>query len=799
MQSNPWGANTPINPSNPFNPYNVPIGKMTKEQYDYVQLGQAGLIPSPTVSSTTLEDSSSLPQSPTIIGDTASQTSTVSSYLPVDNMLKKYASLSTIVTLQATTNDNFNKILTTGTYDPSVWSNICQTGGIGNDYPTDENGNAYFNHNLYIDDVSMETLCGISDANKGSNATKINFTINEPHGMTFIEDLYDFCQDFLKENNYLQIPYMVKIEFHGITDDGQTEKVPNATKYIPVHIFNVEVKVSNVGAVYSVTAIPFNEVANTEQHGFVRSDMFIGNTLQVGIAEAQVEEDEGGLSTGTTNILKTTPASKDLYTAADKLAKESQNQGRGYVAYTQGLVHEVIDGFIASLNNHQDVLVKKNIIEKPDRYRVQYVSESPNSDDGGIGQYFMLPTENMGISYSTPTVGKDTPMGPAPGSAQHINVENIAKNTLKYVADESGYTQTGVTYTNADLITFRAGYSIIDCLNTIIINSNYIVEQINVYNNEVNSINNAISQSKATKVEDLPQDIRTRLSKLNDTPLKWFRITPFVQNQEYDNSAGKQCYSRNILYVIEPYLVYNSPSISAPNGNPTKDNRVVKKYDYMFTGNNTEILNFDINFTTAFLTLSQFNKETKIQSTGGSSPQNNDAPPQKSSITGKADPLTSGQSIIQTSSNKQSVIAVGQNNIDRSGAADVASSLYVPADQIHLNLTIMGDPDFIQQDGIFYNAANIKDVYVSPETSPNNGIVFSNGEVYAEVNFKIPIDIKLDTGLSSMSKYNSGTEYTRNVFSGLYRVFQVENKISRNQFTQNITLVRFNNTHDYSI
>ena len=97
--------------------------------------------------------------------------------------------------------------------------------------------------------------------------------------MDFIEQLYDYCNLALGESNYCQIPYMLMIEFRGWKDDGSNELVPNTTKHIPIHLLSMDIKVNNMGAIYKISALPFNELSTTEQYGRISSDVQIGSSI----------------------------------------------------------------------------------------------------------------------------------------------------------------------------------------------------------------------------------------------------------------------------------------------------------------------------------------------------------------------------------------------------------------------------------------------------------------------------------------------------------------------------------------
>jgi len=161
--------------------------------------------------------------------------------------------------------------------------------------------------------------------------------------------------------------------------------------------------------------------------------------------------------------------------------------------------------------------------------------------------------------------------------------------------------------------------------------------------------------------------------------------------------------------------------------------------------------------------------------------------------------ISNGQQKKPVSASNKNPMGVGAITPERNQAADIAATIYAVGEQIQLDLSIYGDPDYIRQDGIFINPISSDAFIVPSSTSTVRGILFNSGEVYANVNFKIPQDINLNTGLLDLSFQGDATNYRRNVFSGQYRVITVVNKFDKALFTQQLNLVRYDDSHNYTI
>ena len=97
---------------------------------------------------------------------------------------------------------------------------------------------------------------------------------------------------------------------------------------------------------------------------------------------------------------------------------------------------------------------------------------------------------------------------------------------------------------------------------------------------------------------------------------------------------------------------------------------------------------------------------------------------------------------------------------------------------VQLDLTIMGDPDFIKQDDILTGT-------VSSESALNGSLPMDTSEVYLRVNFKTPVDRDPDTGIISAT--------TQSKFSGFYKLLSVMNMFQSGKFTQKLMVTRLFN------
>ncbi len=104
-------------------------------------------------------------------------------------------------------------------------------------------------------------------------------------------------------------------------------------------------------------------------------------------------------------------------------------------------------------------------------------------------------------------------------------------------------------------------------------------------------------------------------------------------------------------------------------------------------------------------------------------------------------------------------------------------------DLVTANMTIWGDPYYITDSGMGnYSAKETEFFNLTSDTTMD----YQSGQVDIRLNFRTPIDYNPDTG--GMIYPEDTVPVTQ--FNGLYRVTAIENKIQRNMFTQELTLLR---------
>jgi hypothetical protein len=299
------------------------------------------------------------------------------------------------------------------------------------------------------------------------------------------------------------------------------------------------------------------------------------------------------------------------------------------------------------------------------------------------------------------------------------------------------------------LIPINAGTNIKEVINLILRSSKYYRSQI--LDKDTNNNNEMETQN---------QSYMSSLS--SDQPIKSHKILTTVEYGEWD-SVRKQ-YQKTITYKVQKYMYYNTKYPEAPRGLPKN---VDKEYNYMYTGKNQQILDFDIDFNTMFFTTLTV-MENRYQRDRVQVTKDENKPSPSPAKTGEGQVHYSR--IHPVINQAQDSLQITQQDKRFVEATDLFKSMMSDSrgDMINVKLKIAGDPSLIKQDDTFSNL--------------NNSIPTDKRELYVRLFFRLPTDIDQNTGLYKFENSN--------IFSGIYRMITVENLFERGQFTQTLDLIR---------
>ena len=306
--------------------------------------------------------------------------------------------------------------------------------------------------------------------------------------------------------------------------------------------------------------------------------------------------------------------------------------------------------------------------------------------------------------------------------------------------------------------TFNRGTPILNIIQAIIDSSDYVLRQ-----------------TKTDKVMDIGTNSQ------GDVP--WYKI-------DYKTIPGDSPH----MFAIRPFMVDQFKAY--PDERPTKYNvkSVAREYDYIYTGNNRDILDFDINYNFAFFAASAAQSDTtKVDAqeqnqTGTKKIAHNYAPNLEDGYSDPDKGLVPVESETTDADDNNTTQGGEQGAVQGYRASNIIKEqLSNPqADLINLDLDILGDPYFLVQEDFnphFFSASEVNSYELE-----DGSIDVNNGMVYVKVNFKTPVDIDDEagrfTGLQGTGKYDTS------FFGGVFQLIQIESNFEEGRFTQRLTMVR---------
>ena len=401
---------------------------------------------------------------------------------------------------------------------------------------------------------------------------------------------------------------------------------------------------------------------------------------------------------------------------------------------TGSKVGELLIGLQNALNGYAFNLIKDNDMDYPDQYNITFPKDFSEKTDLGfaseIANSIVFKGDETG-SIRFPN--QDETYDPAKGIFKDRNLGSIKPNKIYQ---------------------FTSGVKIQDIISEVIVKSDYISKQLSNAN------------------------IKTNKKGM----LKWFRIELQLSDGPYSKILNRQ--TRIFNYRVLPYEIHIGkllPPRAIPAGYEEIKKTVNRIYDYIYTGKNTEIISFDIDFNMAFF--------SNLNADAGGNPGTNvsnlrgDAGVKdpKDGFIGPPMPPTSNEhsAASETVALNTKGDSSGSYTDENSQVKNYREMLTNPSDMIEIKMTIMGDPYYLPSSGFGNQIKKPKGDNILEDGAMN----YQSGEVDIVVNFRTPTDLNPETGL-----YNFDTRVDQ--FSGLFQLFEVETKINQNKFTQVITAQR---------
>ena len=653
--------------------------------------------------------------------------------LDLPNVLHGYANWTYGLSLHALSAETYNKIAKNQEYVPDNVL-ISSAGRYDNTIGAKQFvRNAEFAEDFYFEDLNMTTLVGLNERSRNTNAIDIKFTLIEPYGVTLLDRLIDVGKA-LNGGNYLDMPYLLQIDFFGYNDDGTTvTPLPDITKRIPIKLLKMDIRVSVKGSEYNVQAIPFNHQAFTAYAAGTPFNLEVSASTIQGFFAAGSEDrlmDELDQENQRRADLKARNIA-DTSTARDKKYR--------------------VKSYATAVNTWQKFLVTKK--------RQTFEDEVYFKFDDSIGSKKL----NIGTKLAL----------------QNHQYTDVTQTTAHRLGNAGGpITVKPNDYdTDQKVFSINAGTSVDKVIEFVIMSSDYELSQI-------------WTQDDFKNQPDPKKAYQDKLKELENVPFKSYKVIPSIELKTYD--AKNSRWAKKITYNIIPFEVRNTKIEGTPSATAIVPAKI---YNYIYTGLNKDIIDLNLEFNTAYYTAitADPSKLNKISGSFDEERADNNVPStytQAPDIYNQVMPLVFRPQVADTQAT-----ATGVGNTTKEViAADNHKSIYSgsKADMLVARVKIIGDPLFIKQDDLFYSPKFIEsqkgtlNLGVGSDLTPNNSFRMDSKEIYVQLTVRTPTDIDESTG-----RYNLDTsKYRTALFSGMYKVLKVDTEFRAGQFTQTLEIIR---------
>lgn len=595
----------------------------------------------------------------------------------------------------------------------------------------------------YIDDLEIDAVIAPNPNTGVAMGTTIRFTVTEPYSMgNFIEAIVGSvrekslnAEDTNPSASVNGWPFCLQIDFVGYDEFGQrSRKQVRSPIFIPINIINMELNVTGQGSVYNVQAVAYPETALSDSINQIVTDVEASGTLIHEVLNGETNSVTFAINDRIDNL-----EANDVISAGDRFI----------IAFPRDI--EDMTTAIRDMSPTPDTIFTSVDIDGIGPQPVQEV-RNPSS------QMF----ENL-IAYAR-NLDKMNEIG------LDFIVEDAAEpGTQRPASPSQAYSQKNDTINRADpsmqvstqtrTYSFSQGDRITNIIEDILLRSRYAAE-------------------KATEE-----------SAANGTR-KWFKIVTQVY---LDNTAqsiaeiGRP--ARIYVYSVIPYIVDEAKHLGpneAPKNTQGLKNSAAKEYNYIYTGLNEDILEFDLTFNNAFLQTALGNYG---QGTGGtrSSDQKIFGSGADINIGNGANRNSSGTDSSEPGAATGETITDGRNIGTRSGDVklQVAKMFHdrlinQPTDLITAEMKILGDPFFLPQQTGNYIGGRASG---SPNVTADGTIAYMENEVFLVVNFNTPFDYQIGGATMEFPKIVPQ-------FSGLFSCWAVTNNFSKGRFEQTLKIIR---------
>ena len=580
----------------------------------------------------------------------------------------------------------------------------------------------------FINNFQMNCLVGSNEKSGNSNAIKFTFDILEPYSMGLLLQSLQNAAVNAGYVNYLQ--KAVYVLRMDVQGYNEVGQVIKSIKpkFFTLKLIKVNFSVNEGGSVYKVEAIPYNH------SGFA-------DTVNTLFNDIKIVGDPNGKGT----------------------VEELLNSGK--------------ESLVAVLNRQEQKLVAEKKIGEANVYAIQFPKLSSDwySEAGAPpknSRATVDPNEIIvspivkGLQVSS-QVTADLPQNEIGGASFGFDQTSGGNPPFKRAGDQID-PKTGVVKRDGTTIDpklrafqFSQEQTITSIINQVVLSSDYAKKAI----------------QKTT-----PEGY-----------IKWFKLDIQIELLKPDPITGD--YAKKITYRVVPYFIHQSifanPS-STPIGYNELMKKVVKEYNYIYTGQNVDVLRFDINVNGLFYSGISSSPENEAAKTSNQDQKQlgeklnattetgqGVAPGAQASAAGKAS-LERDPRLLKGYKGGSGTKSTEQNVAENFQRAFLSGN---SADLVTVDLEIIGDPYWVVDSGMGNYFAPAPEA--TSQITADGTMNYEAGNIYVYLSFRTPADINETTGL-----YDFSVAGKESPFGGIYRVNLVENTFADGMWKQKLKLLR---------
>jgi hypothetical protein len=547
---------------------------------------------------------------------------------------------------------------------------VAQSGGINN---TNSKRAPGFDLDFYIDNLRLDQAIGSKEVQGSTNVTSVKFDIIEPYGFSFLTKLREASNALLGMSNTANLKaltdpsrqcFILGFRFLGYDKDGY---LIDPTKISGV---DGDPQGNAFGLYERFYDIQINKI-NFKIDGKAVVYNLEGVALSSNIAFGTRH---GVVWTGAT------VAGRTVYEAlmgGSEVSGSQTNTTANTRTQRQG-GNSIPIGLLAKLNGDEKKRYDTGKIGIPAEWDVVFLGEAETE----IKNASLVSKADLDKRKWIPSEATKT-------AESNVNSEQLPPDsTIRQI-------QLG------------QGITILQAVNDIIKQSSYMEQALTTLYNV------------ATEPD---RDTNAPEEQVNKNPkeLKWYTMHAEVRIKGYDIKQNDFVYKTT--YIIQPYL---TPAVLSSYASTVSSYYgPYKRYDYWFTGKNSEVISYTQELNNAFYNVT-------LQGTG----IGENAPGGNANI-----PTKVGQPTGQDKTGKLNIGMEAQNSY--------MSSLYDPNSFASVKLNIIGDPDFLMQPA----PSSINSLYNQFYGTDGYTINPNGGQTFVELCFKEPTDYKNSTGLMDINQ-----------------------------------------------